>query len=88
MHRPLTEPVSAESPLNALATSSASTSAQHDVVCELRRLAVRWARIQSDFPELSDDPYLWQQAECVMGGAPTHFVLLTLAADPVPNEDR
>lgn len=88
MHRAFLETASADSLLNAPALSSASTSAQHDVVCELRRHAVSWARIRSDFPELSDDPYLWQQAECVMGNAPTQLALLTLAADPVLNEDR
>ena len=43
------------------------------------------ALIQPDFPELKDYPYLWQQAEYVMGGGATHFMFLALAADQVLN---
>lgn len=43
------------------------------------------ALIRPDFPELKDYPYLWQQAEYVMGGGATHFMLLALAADQVLN---
>jgi len=43
------------------------------------------ALIRPDFPELKDFPYLWQQAEYVMGGGATHFMLLALAADQVLN---
>ena len=44
------------------------------------------ALIRPDFPELKDFPYLWQQAEYVMGGGATHFMLLALAADQVLND--
>ncbi|PAP78668.1 glycoside hydrolase [Rubrivirga marina] len=44
------------------------------------------ALIRPDFPELKDYPYLWQQAEYVMGGGATHFMLLALAADQVLND--
>lgn len=43
------------------------------------------ALIRPDFPELKDYPYLWQQAEYVMGGGATHFMFLALAADQVLN---
>ena len=43
------------------------------------------ALIRPDFPELKDYPYLWQQAEYVMGGGATHFMVLALAADQVLN---
>lgn len=43
------------------------------------------ALIRPDLPELKDYPYLWQQAEYVMGGGATHFMLLALAADQVLN---
>ena len=36
--------------------------------------------VRPDFPELKDFPYLWQQAEYVMGGGATNFMLLALAA--------
>ena len=39
------------------------------------------ALIRPDFPELKDYPYLWQQAEYVLGGGATHFMFLVLAAD-------
>ena len=44
------------------------------------------ALIRPDFPELKDYPYLWQQAEYVMGGGATHFMLLALAADQILND--
>jgi len=43
------------------------------------------ALIRPDFPELKEFPYLWQQAEYVMGGGATHFMLLVLAADQLLN---
>lgn len=43
------------------------------------------ALIRPDLPELKDYPFLWQQAEYVMGGGATHFMLLALAADQVLN---
>jgi hypothetical protein len=43
------------------------------------------ALIRPDLPELKDFPYLWQQAEYVMGGGATHFMFLALAADDVLN---
>ena len=39
------------------------------------------ALIRPDFPELKNFPYLWQQAEYVMGEGATHFMFLVLAAD-------
>ena len=44
--------------------------------------------IRPDFPELKDFPYLWQQAEYVMGGGATNYMFLVLAADRVLNEKR
>jgi hypothetical protein len=41
------------------------------------------ALIRPDLPELKDFPYLWQQAEYVMGGGATNFMFLVLAADQV-----
>ncbi len=38
------------------------------------------ALIRPDLPELKDFPYLWQQAEYVMGGGATNFMFLALAA--------
>jgi hypothetical protein len=43
--------------------------------------------IRPDFPELKDFPYLWQQAEYVMGGGATNYMFLALAADRVLNEN-
>ncbi|HEX9106506.1 MAG TPA: glycoside hydrolase family 9 protein [Longimicrobiales bacterium] len=45
------------------------------------------ALIRPDFPELKDFPFLWQQAEYVMGGGATHFMFLVLAADQVLGEE-
>ncbi len=45
------------------------------------------ALIRPDFPELKDFPWLWQQAEYVMGGGATHFMFLVLAADQVLGEE-
>ncbi|HET8655602.1 MAG TPA: glycoside hydrolase family 9 protein [Longimicrobiaceae bacterium] len=44
------------------------------------------ALIRPDFPELKDFPYLWQQAEYVMGGGATNFMFLAIAADHVLND--
>ncbi len=43
------------------------------------------ALIRPDFPELKDFPYLWQQAEYVMGGGSSNYMFLVLAADQVLN---
>ncbi len=43
------------------------------------------ALIRPDLPELKDFPYLWQQAEYVMGGGSTNYMFLVLAADQVLN---
>ena len=43
------------------------------------------ALIRPDFPELKMFPYLWQQAEYVMGGGATNFMFLVLAADHILN---
>jgi hypothetical protein len=42
--------------------------------------------IRPDFPELKDFPFLWQQAEYVLGGGATHFMFLVLAADQLLNQ--
>ncbi|HNT33303.1 MAG TPA: hypothetical protein PKN49_12915, partial [Candidatus Aminicenantes bacterium] len=43
------------------------------------------ALIRPDFPELKDDfPFLWQQAENVIGGAAT-YIFTVLAADRLLN---
>jgi len=39
------------------------------------------ALIRPDFPELKDFPYLWQQAEYVLGGGSSNFMFLVLAAN-------
>jgi hypothetical protein len=39
------------------------------------------ALIRPDFPELKDFPFLWQQAEYVLGGGSSNFMFLALAAD-------
>lgn len=39
------------------------------------------ALIRPDFPELKEFPYLWQQAEYVLGGGATHMMFLVLAAE-------
>jgi len=41
------------------------------------------ALIRPDFPELKDFPFLWQQAEYVMGGGELNYMFLVLAADHV-----
>ena len=43
------------------------------------------ALIRPNLPELKDFPFLWQQAEYVMGGGATHFMFLAMAADDVLN---
>ena len=42
--------------------------------------------IRPDFPELKDFPFLWQQAEYVIGGGEMNFVFLVLAADKVMSD--
>jgi hypothetical protein len=42
--------------------------------------------IRPDLPELKDFPFLWQQAEYVLGGGATHFMFLVLAADQLLNQ--
>jgi endoglucanase len=39
------------------------------------------ALIRPDFPELKDFPFLWQQAEYVLGGGSSNFMFLALAAN-------
>jgi hypothetical protein len=39
------------------------------------------ALIRPDFPELKDFPFLWQQAEYVMGGGEMNYMFLVLAAE-------
>jgi endoglucanase len=41
------------------------------------------ALIRPDFPELKDFPFLWQQAEYVLGGGESNYLFLVLAADKV-----
>ncbi len=41
------------------------------------------ALIQPDFPELLDFPFLWQQAEYVLGGGSSNFMFLVLAVRQV-----
>jgi hypothetical protein len=41
------------------------------------------ALIRPDFPELKDFPFLWQQAEYVIGGGESNYMFLVLAADKV-----
>ncbi|MEN8192226.1 MAG: glycoside hydrolase family 9 protein [Bacteroidota bacterium] len=43
--------------------------------------------VRPDLPELLEWPYLWQQAEYVMGGGATNFMFLVLAADNILNEE-
>jgi endoglucanase len=43
------------------------------------------ALVRPDFPELKDYPYLWQQAEYVLGGGSSNFMFLVLAADQLLN---
>ncbi len=43
------------------------------------------ALIRPDFPELKDFPFLWQQAEYVLGGGASNYMFLVLAADQVLN---
>ncbi len=44
------------------------------------------ALIRPDFPELKDFPYLWQQAEYVLGGGSSNYMFLVLAADELLNK--
>ena len=46
------------------------------------------ALIRPDLPELKDFPFLWQQAEYVLGGGATNFMFLVLAADQVLSGGR
>jgi endoglucanase len=41
------------------------------------------ALIRPDFPELKDFPFLWQQAEYVLGGGESNYLFLVLAADKI-----
>jgi len=41
--------------------------------------------IRPDFPELKNFPFLWQQAEYVLGGGATNYMFLVLAAEQVLN---
>jgi hypothetical protein len=42
--------------------------------------------VRPDLPELKDWPYLWQQAEYVIGGGATNFMFLVLGADKILND--
>jgi len=42
--------------------------------------------VRPDLPELLDWPFLWQQAEYVIGGGASHFMFLVLGADKILNE--
>jgi hypothetical protein len=44
------------------------------------------ALIRPDFPELKDFPFLWQQAEYVIGGGEMNYVFLVLAAEKVTSD--
>jgi endoglucanase len=44
------------------------------------------ALIRPDFPELLNWPFLWQQAEYVLGGGTTDYLFLVLAADHILNK--
>ena len=46
------------------------------------------ALIRSDFPELLEWPFLWQQTEYVLGGGTTDYIFLVLAADQFLNEQQ
>ena len=46
------------------------------------------ALIRPDFPELKDFPFLWQQAEYVLGGGSSNYMFLVLAADQVLNTEK
>ena len=45
------------------------------------------ALIRPDFPELKVWPYFWQQTEYVLGGGTGDFILLTMAADYLLNNE-
>lgn len=45
------------------------------------------ALIQPDFPELLDFPFLWQQAEYVLGGGSSNFMFLVLAVRQLLGRD-
>jgi hypothetical protein len=45
------------------------------------------AYIRPDFPELKEWPFLWQQAEYVIGGGAENFMFLVLAAKQVLDHD-
>ena len=46
------------------------------------------ALIRPDFPELKDFPFLWQQAEYVLGGGESNYLFLVLAVDKVLSGNR
>ena len=46
------------------------------------------ALIQPDFPELLDYPFLWQQAEYVMGGGSSNYLFLVLAVIDTQKESH
>ena len=43
--------------------------------------------VRPDLPELKEWPFLWQQAEYVIGGGASHFMFLVLGADKILNEE-
>lgn len=46
------------------------------------------ALIRPDFPELKDFPFLWQQAEYVLGGGESNYLFLVLAVDAVLSREK
>lgn len=46
------------------------------------------ALIRPDFPELLEFPYLWQQAEYVLGGGSSNYMFLVLAAKQLLEEEN
>jgi len=46
------------------------------------------ALIRPDLRELKNFPFLWQQAEYVMGGGASNFMFLVLAADQVLKQEQ
>jgi len=46
------------------------------------------ALIQPDFPELLDFPFLWQQAEYVLGGGSSNYLFLVLAVIKAQTEEQ
>lgn len=43
--------------------------------------------VRPDLPELKEWPFLWQQAEYVIGGGASHFMFMALGADKILNQE-